>query len=312
MPIITPSIREICKGLRFPEGPVVLPDGAIVLVEIAAQRLSRVGLDGARTTLSEIGGGPNGAALGPDGFLYVCNNGGMSFGETNGVLAPRPVRRDWPDYGGGRIERVDPRTGKVEVLFRDSDKGPLRAPNDLVIDAQGGIWFTDHGRNWTDGHDRGALCYITPDRSACRRVASHLNTPNGVGLSPDGQRVYVAETETRKLLAFDVAGPGRIAPRPYPSLNGAALVAGLPGGLMFDSLAVEAGGNVVIATVFGPGLVVIAPDGTVVEEWVIPGDAIVTNICFGGHGMKTAYVTLSGTGRLIALDWPRPGLRLAA
>ena len=83
-----------------------------------------------------------------------------------------------------------------------------------------------------------------------------------------------------------------------------------PGFQLFDSLAVDGAGNVCVATLVNGGITVISPDGGSIEH-VPTSDPITTNICFGGPDLRTAYVTLSGTGRLVALDWPRPGLRLA-
>jgi gluconolactonase len=137
-----------------------------------------------------------------------------------------------------------------------------------------------------------------------------LLTPNGIGLSPDESRLYVAETLTGRLWAFDLEAPGAVRRRRYPSLNGGELVAGLPGFQLFDSLAVEAGGNVCVATLFNGGITVIPPDGSHVEHVPLPDD-FTTNICFGGPGLRTAYVTLSSSGCLAALDWPRPGLALS-
>jgi len=71
------GIRILAEGLKFPEGPVAMPDGAIVLVEIERETISRVAADGTVDVLAQVGGGPNGLALGPDGALYVCNNGGF-------------------------------------------------------------------------------------------------------------------------------------------------------------------------------------------------------------------------------------------
>ena len=85
---VTPKIREIVSGLRFPEGPVAMPDGSIILVEIAAGRISRIMPDGRRLTVAEPGGGPNGAAIGPGGKLYVCNNGGNAWYEKDGRTFP--------------------------------------------------------------------------------------------------------------------------------------------------------------------------------------------------------------------------------
>src|SRR5207247_10314486 len=91
--------------------------------------------------------------------------------------------------------------------------------------------------------------------------------------------------------------------------GGGGLLAGLPGYQLFDSLAVDGEGNVCVATLVNGGITVIAPHGEVLEH-VATGDPLTTNICFGGPDLRTAYVTLSGTGQLVAFDWPRPGLRM--
>src|ERR1700719_4367064 len=74
------NVRVLATGLEFPEGPVVMPDGSVVLVEIRGQRLTRVWPDGRKEVVAQIPGGPNGAAIGPDGKCYICNNGGGSSG----------------------------------------------------------------------------------------------------------------------------------------------------------------------------------------------------------------------------------------
>ena len=71
------NVRVLATDLEFPEGPVVMPDGSVVLVEIRGQRLTRVYPDGRKEIVAKIPGGPNGAALGPDGKVYICNNGGF-------------------------------------------------------------------------------------------------------------------------------------------------------------------------------------------------------------------------------------------
>ena len=76
MPTITPTPKVLASGLRFPEGPVAMPDGSVLVVEIFGPTLSRIAPDGTRTVVAEVPGGPNGAALGPDGAVYICNNGG--------------------------------------------------------------------------------------------------------------------------------------------------------------------------------------------------------------------------------------------
>jgi len=111
----TPELTEIASGLDFPEGPIAMPDGSIVLVEMFGPRLTRVHPDGRTTTIAEIPGGPNGAAVGPDGAFYVCNNGGsFSRAELAGLTLPGGFDRD--GYLGGRIQRVDPHDGSVVDL----------------------------------------------------------------------------------------------------------------------------------------------------------------------------------------------------
>jgi len=301
-------MNVIAEGLEFPEGPVALADGTLLVVEIAAGRLTRVRSDGSRQVVAVLGGGPNGAAIGPDGACYVCNNGGFDWHHaSDGTLRPGLQAAD---YRGGRIERVDLATGEVRVLYTHSDQGPLKGPNDIVFDADGGFWFSDLGKRRPRDMDHGGVHYARIDGSSCREVIFPMTTPNGVGLSPDGKRLYVAETVPARLWAFEVLGPGRVGRDPNSlALHGGTLVAGLGGYQLFDSLAVEADGRICVATLYNGGLNVIAADGSQVEHVPLP-DIFTTNICFGGPGLKTAYVTLSSSGRLVALDWPRAGLAL--
>jgi gluconolactonase len=302
-----PVIREIARGLRFPEGPIALPDGDVLLVEIARGTLSRVRPDGRVDVVAHLGGGPNGAAMGPDGRIYVCNNGGFEWiGMPDGGLRPghQPA-----DYRGGRIERVDLATGAVEVLYTHGPGGALRGPNDLVFDAHGGFWFTDLGKTRPREMDLGAVYYARADGSSIEEVIQPMITPNGIGLSPDGTRLYVAETRTSRIWRFDVEGPGRLAKRPFPSPHGGTLLGGVPVYRLFDSLAVDSAGHVCVASLMEGGITVFPPDGGTPEFVPMP-DVYTTNLCFGGPDLRTAYVTLSTTGRLVAIDWPRPGAPL--
>lgn len=299
-------MREIASGLKFPEGPIAMPDGSVVLVEIQRGTLSRVAPDGTITVVAELGGGPNGAAIGPDGAVYVCNNGGFEWHDIAGLSVPG---NQASDYSGGRIERVDLQTGKHQVLYTECDGHPLKGPNDLVFDADGGFWFTDHGKFRERDRDRTGLYYARPDGSSIREVVFPLESPNGVGLSPDGQHLYVAETFTGRVWTWDVTGPGQLGGGAPFAPGGGSLLAGLPGFQLFDSLAVDGDGNVCVATLVNGGITVISPDGSRIEH-VPTGDPLTTNVCFGGDDLRTAYITCSGTGRLVAIEWPRPGLRL--
>ncbi len=300
-------MRDIASGLQFPEGPVALPDGSVLLVEIKRGTLSRVASDGTVSVVAELGGGPNGAAIGPDGAAYVCNNGGFEWHDTMGLTVPG---NQAANYSGGKIQRVDLKTGAVRDLYTACDGHPLRGPNDLVFDAHGGFWFTDHGKMRERDRDRTGVFYARPDGSSIREVIFPLDAPNGIGLSPDRTRLYVAETYTGRVWQWELVGPGALAAGAPLAPGGGALLAGLPGFQLLDSLAVDGAGNVCVATLVHGGITVIAPDGTIVEH-VATGDPVTTNVCFGGADLRTAYITCSGTGRLVALEWARPGLTLA-
>jgi gluconolactonase len=301
------DIREIASGLQFPEGPIAMPDGSVVLVEIRRGTLTRVAPDGTATVVARTGGGPNGAAIGPDGHVYVCNNGGFEWHDLGGLTVPG---NQPPDYIGGRIQRVDLATGRVEDLYTECDGHPLRGPNDIVFDAAGGFWFTDHGKLRERDRDRTGVFYARPDGSLIREAIFPLDGPNGIGLSPDGRRLYVAETWTGRVWYWDVVGPGEVSAAFGFGPGGGTLLAGLPGYQLLDSLAVDGEGYVCVATLVNGGITVIAPDGSSIEHVPMP-DPVTTNICFGGADLRTAYITLSATGRLVATAWPRPGLRLA-
>jgi gluconolactonase len=270
--------------------------------------LVRVTPDGRRRVIAELGGGPNGAAIGPDGKCYICNNGGFNWSRAADGYT-RPVGRA-DDYRGGRIERVDLDTGAVETLYTHCDGEPLKGPNDIIFDGHGGFWFTDFGKSHGRLMDRGALYYARADGSLIREAAFPLLTPNGVGLSPDGETLYVSETEPGRLWSYPVIAPGELAKEPWPSPNGGRFMGGPSGYHRFDSLAVEAGGNICVATLVSGGITVLSPTGEILE-FHEASEGYCTNICFGGPDLRTAYITLSGYGTLVAVDWPRPGLPLA-
>jgi gluconolactonase len=269
----------------------------VILCEVAAGRLARAWADGRKTTVAEVGGGPNGAAIGPDGAVYVCNNGGIRARTTPS------------------IQRVDIDTGEVTVLYTACDGQPLVGPNDLVFDETGSFWFTDHIGD--------AIYYAEPDGSRITKAIDRARSANGVGLSPDGRTLYWAQTASRQVMRRRLTAPGELVPSPGYSVYGlvmnkaidpGVLLVGLPGARELDSLAVDSSGTICVGTLLESGISVISADGRSVELLTLPeafADRIVTNICFGGADLTTAFITCAETGRLVACDWPRPGLKLA-
>jgi gluconolactonase len=295
--------ETVASGLRFPEGPVVMADGSIIVVEIEKKCITRCWDGGKTEVICTPGGGPNGLAIGPDGALWVCNNGGFLYHEMDGMLIPGNCPED---YDGGRIERVDLSTGKVERVLDTVDGNKLTGPNDLVFDKAGNLYFTDHGKTYSRHRDFGGLYFLAKGASEAKELDFHYSSPNGVGLSPDEQTVYMADTMTGRMWAFDLESPGVI--KPASPLNGGRVVATMPGLQYFDSLGMTAAGNVCVATILNGGITTITPDGQF-SHIAFP-DLLVTNIAFGGEDMRDAYITLSGTGNLIKCRWPEPGLKL--
>jgi gluconolactonase len=268
-----------------------------------AGRITRITPSGTEM-VAEPGGGPNGAAIGPDGALYVCNNDAMN-----------------PE-GRGRIERIELASGRVERIIEEVSGEQLGCPNDLVFDHAGGFWFTDFGRARRRATQHGGIYYVDASGNPTE-VVHPVDTPNGIGLSPDGSTLYWAETDSRRIVRRTVASPGVLARTTGDSsltvvlgrpTDERLLVVGLRGNRRLDSLAVDAAGHVAVGTLLDSGITDVDPETGSTTLLRLPSwaaDRLVTNICFGGVDLRTGFITLSETGRVVACDWPRPGLRLA-
>lgn len=305
-----PEVRTIATGLVFPEGPVPMKDGSVVLCEMGAGRITRVAADGSKEPVAEVGHGPNGAALGPDGKLYVCNNGGAYALHPMGDLVI-PVQPSTGYAGHGWIERVDLETGEVERLYEDCDGERLKGTNDIVFDADGGFWFTDHGHRDERRADRGYVYYARADGSEIREAAGPLDFLNGIGLSPARDRLYVAETHNSALWWWDIEGPGELKLVEGLFAHGGTFLHRAGGYVGFDSLGIDSAGNVCVAALGRGGISVISPETGEEIEWVGCDELLPTNIAWGGEDLRTAYITASASGRLLATEWPRPALELA-
>ena len=299
----------ITDELNFPEGPIYLNDNSVLLVEIARGTLTKVFMNGKKEILCELGGGPNGAAIGPDGYCYICNNGGFEWDVSKDKKFMRPILQS-KTYKNGRIEKVNLKSGKFQTLYDSCNDIPLNGPNDIVFDKKGNFWFTDLGKVRDRTMDRGAIYWAKADGSKIKEVIHPFMTPNGIGLSPDEKTLYVSETEGGKLYSYQIIGEGEVKKMDFPSSVNGGLLMNIEGGMKrFDSLAVEKNGYVCVGTLVDGGISVISPSSGLVEFWSLD-DPYITNICFGGDYFKTAFITASYQGILLKANWHREGLKL--
>lgn len=301
--------RVVATGLRFPEGPLELPGGDILVTEIEAGTLTRITPGGEKSLFATTGGGPNGAAIGPDGAIYVTQNGGFSWSQRplpDGGSGLFPGEQP-EGYIGGQIQRVSADGAEVKTIYTECDGERLKGPNDLVFDREGNFYFTDHGKNRRRDRDRTGVFYASPDGSMIKEIIFPMEGPNGIGLSPDGNTLYIAETPTGRVWAAELSGPGQVASRRVL----AVVPPGGPANLgMCDSLCVDGEGNVLVATLVNGGITSISPNGMYATHTPC-ADVLTTNACFAGPELRTLYVTLSTTGQLVAFDnWPTRGLKL--
>ena len=204
------EIREITSGLEFPEGPIAMDDGSVILTEIKRGTLTRVKPDGTKEVVAETGDGPNGAAIGPDGKCYVCNNGGFEWIEAGGLTVPHGIPES---YTNGYIQRVDIDTGAVETIYTECDGNKLCGPNDIVFDAQGGMWFSDFGKIRDRDRDVCGLYYAKTDGSFIKEVVYPIQGPNGIGLAPGDATLYAAQTFEAPGVGLEHYRSGRIGAR---------------------------------------------------------------------------------------------------
>lgn len=303
---MTATARCLADGLAFPESPVALDDGSVLVSEMAAGRITRVRPDGSTETVAQTGGGPNGVGRLPDGRLVVCQNGGSRFG-----IGP------WPyDFDGcamlfrpigpaqtpmtPQLQLIDAAghvsTLATEFITRSGRTQPLIRPSDICIDAHGGFYITDGGTVHGRTRSVTGLLYGTVG-GGLREIVYPLEMPNGTAVSPDGSKVYVAETRTRRIWEFELDEPGRVR-----RARGLATVpSGGPlniGGA--DGVCVDAGGRILVATLGAGGVTVFAPDGDLLGT--IPADdPMTTNMTLSTDG-ETLYMTLASSGRLMILD----------
>ncbi len=300
--------RCLADGLAFPESPIALDDGSVVVSEMAAGRITRVHPDGATETVAHTGGGPNGVVKLTDGRLIVCQNGGSKFGvgpwpyDFKGcVNLFRPIGPpDQPVTPALQIIESDGSVNTLATEFstRSGKKLPLVRPSDICADSYGGFYLTDAGTVQSRTRSVTGLLYGTLDGDL-HEIAYPLEMPNGVALSPDGSSLYVAETRTRRIWEFTLDGPGVVG-----RARGLATVpSGGPlnvGGA--DGLCVDPAGRILVATLGTGGVTVFSPTGEFLGA--IPADdPMTTNVALSADA-RTLFMTLASSGRLMSIaNW---------
>jgi gluconolactonase len=278
---------EKIAGVTFTEGPVWTGD-ALLFTDIPNSRIMRY--DPATGDCTEHRTGTNqanGLTQDSEGRLYACEAGG------------RRVAR-YSDDG-------------VEVVCDSFEGTPLNEPNDVVVDAEGRVWFTDPKYGVSDherdlDHDSVYRADPQDDGSwAVTRVTFDTTRPNGLIVTPDIKTLYVAQSEygegnPRELRAYPIADDGTLGDHEvlhnfYPH-RGA------------DGMRLDSDWNIVATAGWetsgpGPMVYVFAPNGRVLETHPIPGRP--TNCEFGDADLQTLYVT-NADGHLYRARTDRKGL----
>ncbi|HEX4491991.1 MAG TPA: SMP-30/gluconolactonase/LRE family protein [Acidimicrobiia bacterium] len=277
----------VATGVPFGEGPVWCPDGTLVVTSVAAGALFRVRPEaGSAERFAETRGGANGATLAADGSILVTQNGGFDVGGTGFVKNAPPVTSE-PATPGLQLATPD---GAVSYLLDDG----FHAPNDLCIDRDGTVFFTDPGHYPPPEPNYGRVFAYATDGSV-RLVGDGFLYCNGIALDRDGHLVVIEARGLQRLL-------------PDGEREWVIERLGRGGG---DGFCLDADGRYYVASTIEHGVRVVDTDGTVLDFLEIDGDGLTTNCCFGGPDLRTLYATDAVPGNVVAwAGMPTPGLPL--
>jgi gluconolactonase len=257
----TGPATKLHTGFKFTEGPAADTAGNVFFTDIPNERIHRLGTDGKLSVFREKSNKANGLMFNGKGELVAC--------EMDGQVAA---------YSADGTAR--------RVLADKFDGKRFNAPNDLVVDKHGGVYFTDPEYNAPRPFPQTirTFYYISADGKVTRLHDKDLPNPNGIILSPDEKTLYVIPSSSAKMLAYPVEGPGQVgAGRVFCELDQPKGQKDRGG----DGLTVDAKGNLYITT--GLGLQVFDPSGK--KLGIIPIPESPANVTFGGSEFKTLYVT---------------------
>jgi gluconolactonase len=253
-PGVVPELVQ--GGLAALEGPVGAVDGTIYFTDRMPDRIYHLGVDGKITVYQENTGAANGLAFTREGDMVRAEGGAKRIGK---------VTRD----------------GKVSVLTDSYNGKPLVSPNDLIVDAKGGIYFTDPGpRPIVPG--RPANVYYLPAGAKEPILIDDQNPrPNGLTLTLDGRTLLVDNTVGPVVFAYDVQSDGTVKNR-RPFLQLQDIPADKESGA--DGMAIDREGRIYVTSVVG--IQVFDPSGKYLGR--LRG---ARNLAFGGPDKRTLYLT---------------------
>ncbi len=258
-PTVAPT--KLHTGFQFTEGPAADATGVVYFTDIPNERIHRIGTEGKLTTVREKSNHANGLMVNGAGELVAC--------EMDGQVAAYSA------------------DGKSRRILADKFNGKrFNAPNDVVADSAGGYYFTDPDYSAPKPLPQGvrSFYYLAADGKVTRLAAKDLPNPNGIILSPDEKTLYVIPSQSAKMLAFAVEGPGKLGEgRLFCELKQADGKKDSGG----DGLTVDQKGNLYITSELG--LQVFDPAGKLLGVIAIPEQP--ANVTFGGKDFKTLYVT---------------------
>ena len=258
---------KVADGLNFPEGPAFDGKSSIYLSNCYGGFIAKYSNGIIDTFVSKVSDSltiekTNGLAFGYDGFLYVC------------------------EYGKGKILRINT-DAQIEVVADGYDGKRFNRPNDLTIDANGNLFFTDpksYDINILDGR----IFMVDPKTKVVRLVADSLAFPNGINISLLDGKLYVCESAKQKVVRFEITpGNSLVNKKDFVELPG-----GDPDGIEFD-----VNGNLYVAHYGGKAVYIFSPEGKLLQKIETPGRKP-TNLEFGDEEYKTLYLTEVETNSL--------------
>ncbi len=257
----TGPVELLKDGFAFTEGPASDAIGTLYFSDIPATSIHRLATDGQWSVFTNESRFNNGLIFTANGHLLGCQMEGF-------------------------VVQYDLETGKVAKVFAAAFEGKrFNAPNDLIIDKVGGIYFTDPLYRAPEPLPQGIQTVYYVDKDATvSRVTDMIAAPNGISLSPDGKRLYVAPSMQAQMLAYDVLGPGKLSePTVFCTLSQPASETSTGG----DGMAVDVDGNLYFTTHIG--VQIFSPAGAAIGLVKIPQQP--ANVAFGGADRKMLYVT---------------------